>query len=102
MIEGWIKQQKKESEFGAATAEKEWEPEETLIKDEGPASLSIVDAKIKNIIWATGYHPDFSWIKIDGIVENFNKRTNLPEDVHTKVPGFFFLEFPWLGPQRIR
>ncbi|MHA2297440.1 MAG: flavin-containing monooxygenase [Candidatus Hodarchaeales archaeon] len=49
---------------------------------------------VKNIIWATGFHNDYSWIKLE-IFDNqgnpFHKR-----GVVTKMQGIYFIGLKWL------
>jgi putative flavoprotein involved in K+ transport len=51
--------------------------------------------EIQNIIWATGFQMDFSWIHIDGVV---NKQD---QPIHKKgispIGNLFFLGLPWLS-----
>lgn len=46
-----------------------------------------------NIIWATGFNADYSWIKIKNVVDEFGKLN------HNRgvciVPGLFFIGLPW-------
>lgn len=48
---------------------------------------------IQNVIWATGFKPDFSWIGAD----IFNK-AGYPEHVRgvTRMEGLYFLGLPWM------
>lgn len=64
-----------------------WEPEAT------PLPVNIQDANISTVIWATGYHTDFSWIEIpafDGKGYPGHKRGI------SNVQGLYFLGLPWL------
>lgn len=51
--------------------------------------------EIQNIVWATGFKADFSWIQIDGVLG----RQNNP--IHQKgvssIRNLFFLGLPWLS-----
>ncbi|HYP86885.1 MAG TPA: MSMEG_0569 family flavin-dependent oxidoreductase [Polyangiaceae bacterium] len=64
-----------------------WEPEME------PAELELAASGISTVIWATGFHTDFSWI--DAPV--FGARSKV---VHrrgvTSTPGLYFLGLPWL------
>jgi putative flavoprotein involved in K+ transport len=64
-----------------------WQPEKE------PAELDIEASGISTVIWATGFHTDFSWV--DAPV--FDARGKV---VHyrgvTRTPGLFFLGLPWL------
>jgi putative flavoprotein involved in K+ transport len=49
--------------------------------------------EVENVIWATGFHSDYSWIQIPGILNEKGKPS------HTrgvsKVKGLYFLGLPW-------
>ena len=51
--------------------------------------------EVENIIWSTGYRPDYKWINIKGAV---NKLTG---PIHKKgispIEGLYFLGLPWLS-----
>ncbi|MGB7247660.1 MAG: MSMEG_0569 family flavin-dependent oxidoreductase [Phormidesmis sp.] len=64
-----------------------WEPEEE------PLSVDLQAADIGTVIWATGYHTDFSWIGVpafDGKGYPSHKRGV------SVVEGLYFLGLPWL------
>jgi putative flavoprotein involved in K+ transport len=64
-----------------------WQP------DNPPTTLNLRSANINTIIWATGYHTDFSWIKIpafDGQGYPTHQRGV------TTVEGLYFVGLPWL------
>lgn len=50
--------------------------------------------QVKNIIWATGFRADFSWIKVSGVID---EHTGLP--LHdrgvTSQKGLYFIGLPW-------
>jgi len=46
-----------------------------------------------NIIWATGYTPDYSWIDMPNIIQE--KEWPLHERGVTSIKGLFFLGMPW-------
>jgi putative flavoprotein involved in K+ transport len=56
--------------------------------------LNLNDKNISNIIWATGYAYDFSWLKVDTFDEN-------GKPIHqrgvSKEKGIYFLGLPWLS-----
>ena len=39
-------------------------PEPTRVDDAPPLGLDLTSGKIKTIIWATGYRPDYSWLEV--------------------------------------
>lgn len=49
---------------------------------------------VNNVIWATGFHPDYSWIHVKGIFDHngnpIHKRGETP------VSGLYFLGLSWL------
>lgn len=49
--------------------------------------------EVNNVIWATGFRPDYSWIKISGILDQ-NGRSMHTRGV-TMVPGICFLGLSW-------
>ena len=64
-----------------------WEPAEE------PSELDLAEQGISSIVWATGFHTDFSWVEAPvfdarGKVEHFRGVT--------RAPGLFFLGLPWL------
>ena len=64
-----------------------WEPQEAV------RSLDLKSANIATVIWATGYHMDFSWIQIpafDGRGYPTHQRGV------TTVRGLYFIGLPWL------
>ncbi len=56
--------------------------------------LSLAEAGITTIIWATGFVQDFNWLKVDTFDEN-------SKPIHhkgvAKEPGIYFLGLPWLS-----
>ncbi|NOU70237.1 hypothetical protein GC098_02080 [Paenibacillus sp. LMG 31458] len=51
------------------------------------------NVEVENVVWATGFHSDYSWIQIPGILNEKGK------PIHSrgvsKVKGLFFLGLPW-------
>jgi putative flavoprotein involved in K+ transport len=58
------------------------------------SSLDLKKAGITSIIWATGYVPDYSWVKLDAFDEKGRPRHERGVSV---VPGLYFLGLPWLS-----
>jgi putative flavoprotein involved in K+ transport len=85
-IDNWITAQKL-----AAPAEPRyvpiWRPENQ------PVDINIADEGISAIIWATGFHSDFTWIDLDVF-----EASGYPRHVRgiTPQPGLYFLGLPWL------
>ena len=64
-----------------------WQPQNI------PQSINLQTENIGSVIWATGYHMDFSWIDVpafDGKGYPTHKRGV------TTVPGLYFVGLPWL------
>jgi putative flavoprotein involved in K+ transport len=55
-------------------------------------SLDLAAADITSIIWATGYAPDFGWLKVDALDDKGRPRHQ--RGVSTE-PGVYFLGLPW-------
>jgi putative flavoprotein involved in K+ transport len=49
--------------------------------------------KVKNIVWATGFYPDYSWIQIPTILNQKGKPNH--ERGVSSVPGLYFMGLPW-------
>jgi putative flavoprotein involved in K+ transport len=59
-----------------------------------PASLDLGEAGITAVVWATGYRPDFGWVRLPVL-------DSAGDAVHRRgvsaCPGFYFLGLPWLS-----
>lgn len=57
--------------------------------------LDLAEAGIRTVIWATGFGVDYSWLGVDGVLDEsghpVQKRGVSP------VPGMYFLGLPWLS-----
>ena len=59
--------------------------------------LDLAEGNIKTIIWATGYHADLSWLK----VQAFDARGRLAHDGGImKPPGLYVLGMPYLRTRK--
>lgn len=48
---------------------------------------------VNNVIWATGFRPEFSWIELDIFTdEGYPRHTR---GVVTEIPGLYFVGLPW-------
>ena len=88
--------------FPEEVPEAEWEiTNESLLTDPGIELLDAQEAGITNIIWATGWGSNLSWLKVNVNPEtndDFNERTKLPDRIVSKqYPGLFFAGYPWIG-----
>ncbi|MDS9468782.1 NAD(P)/FAD-dependent oxidoreductase [Paracoccus sp. MBLB3053] len=55
-------------------------------------SLDLAEAGITQVIWATGFGVDYSWLKLDALDENGRPRHHRGVSVE---PGIYFLGLPW-------
>ena len=56
--------------------------------------LNLKQNGITAIIWATGYAPDFNWVKLDAFDEKGRPQHERGVSI---VPGLYFLGLPWLS-----
>ncbi len=56
--------------------------------------LNLADAKVRVVLWATGYAFDFSWLKVDTFDSGGRPRH---QRGISKEPGVYFLGLPWLS-----
>ncbi|SHE12397.1 Uncharacterized oxidoreductase CzcO [Chlamydia abortus] len=47
-----------------------------------------------NVIWATGFRPDYSWLEIPGVLDE-NGRPVHSRGVSTTVPNLYYVGLPW-------
>jgi putative flavoprotein involved in K+ transport len=52
------------------------------------------EIQVQNIIWATGFYSDYSWIQIPGAFDDTGKPIN--DRGISPVSGLYFLGLPWL------
>lgn len=64
---------------------------------EPPTQLSLVDAGITSIIWATGYGVDFSWVECGNFQEDGSP---VHQQGVTEVPGLYYLGLVFLHSLR--
>lgn len=60
----------------------------------GAAALDLRHAGIAAVVWATGYRPDFGWVRLpvlDAAGDAVHRRG------FSACPGFYFLGLPWLS-----
>jgi putative flavoprotein involved in K+ transport len=58
-----------------------------------PSELSLADSGITSVVWATGFHTDFSWVEAP-VLDARGKAVH--ERGVTRTPGLYFLGLPWL------
>lgn len=56
-------------------------------------ALDLAAAGVSAVVWATGYHPDFSWVQVPVFDGRGRPRQNRGT---TTTPGLFFLGLPWM------
>lgn len=49
--------------------------------------------KVQNIIWATGFVSEYSWLNIDGVLDDQGRPKHTRGK--TQIPGLYFLGLPW-------
>ncbi|HZV72037.1 MAG TPA: NAD(P)/FAD-dependent oxidoreductase [Saprospiraceae bacterium] len=68
-------------------------PDDSLLTYEPASQLDLDDHYITSIIWATGFKPDFSWIKVP-VLDELGKAIHSNGITTTK--GLYFNGLPWL------
>lgn len=64
---------------------------DTRVQDSPPLTLSLNDTGIRTIIWATGYEPDYSWLKLPV----FDRKGRLDHDGGVVcLPGLYVMGLP--------
>lgn len=65
----------------------------TDVPESPPLTINLADAGIQSIVWATGYHPDFSWLH----VPVFDRKGRIRHDGGVvEAPGIYLLGMPFL------
>lgn len=49
---------------------------------------------VPNVVWATGFYSDFSWLQVDGACDGSG--SPIHEDGVSPIDGLYFLGLPWL------
>ena len=86
-IDEWIEEQGIEAPSGESY-EPPWQP-----PDGAPPTLDLADAGIASVVWATGFHKDWSWVD-PPVFDDMGY-----PDGHrgtTSVPGLYVVGLPWL------
>ena len=66
----------------------------TVVEESPPLLLDLARGKIKTIIWATGFRPDFSWLDVPVLDHKGNIRHD--GGVVADSPGLYLLGLPFL------
>lgn len=74
-----------------APAQAHYEP--VWAPDHEPEALDLTEQGITAIVWAIGYRPDYSWLKV-GVFDGSGRPTHVRGE--TAVPGLSFIGLPWM------
>lgn len=66
----------------------------TAVEDGRPATDEGDHFDVTNVVWCTGFTPEFSWIDIDVFQEDGSPRHE--RGVVPEAPGLYFVGLPWL------
>lgn len=61
--------------------------------DRDPLTLDLASAGVTSIVWAIGYRPDYSWLRV-GVFDGTGRPTHTRGV--TAVPGLYFVGLPWM------
>lgn len=91
-IDGWIAEQGLEGQVVPAARD-----EPTRVTRGAPLTLDLSSGEITTIIWATGFHPDLSWVDLPV----FDSASHLRHDGGVvDAPGVYFLRANFLRRRR--
>ena len=91
MIDGFIMQNQIEAE--PPQPDEADKPDENAECASSVNSLNFEKDDLRSIIWSTGFHGDFSYIKLPVFDEEGNLKQ---KDSVSVIPGLYFLGLPWL------
>jgi putative flavoprotein involved in K+ transport len=91
MIEDWISSNGVSA--GPIEDDPNDEPAAPEVAESGITELDLAEAGVGSVIWCTGFTADFQWIREDVTDENGRP---IHERGISRVPGIYFLGFPWL------
>jgi putative flavoprotein involved in K+ transport len=87
-FDSWARERGRDGEFG--TAER---LAPTEVDESPPLELDLSSGEIRTIVWATGYRPDYSWLKVPVL----DRKTRIRHDGGvTAAPGLYVLGLPFL------
>lgn len=86
-IDSWIATQGIEAPV-EPPFEKIWRPEQEIV------NVDLASAGIASIIWAIGFRPDYSWLRVDCLDERGKPRFRRGV---TDAPGLYFIGLGWLN-----
>jgi putative flavoprotein involved in K+ transport len=69
----------------------------TVVEDAPPLGMDLMDGKIKTVLWATGYSPDFSWLD----VPVFDRKGRIKHDGGVvESPGLYMMGMQFLRKRK--
>lgn len=87
-IDQWVKEAGRETEFA-----KPHRFEATHVDEVPCLGLNLENANIQNVIWATGYRPDYSWLNVPVV----DRKGWIKHDAGVaEAPGMYVLGMPFL------
>ena len=87
-IDAWVTDHGRDGEFPAAHR---FEP--TRIDTDPPLSQDLTDGRIRTVIWATGYRPDYSWLHVPVL----DRKGHIRHDGGVvDAPGMYVMGLPFL------
>ena len=87
-FDDWAQRERRENEVGPP---ERFEP--TRAPESSPLKLSLRNGKVSSIVWATGFHPDYSWLDVPVI----DGKGHLRHDGGVvESPGLYALGLPFL------
>lgn len=66
--------------------------EETRIPAQSPLQYNVSDGRIRTVLWATGYKPDFSYLRLPV----FDRKGRLRHEAGMVAPGLYVLGLPFM------
>jgi len=66
----------------------------TAVEDGRPVTEGGDRFDVSNVLWCTGFRPEFSWIEVDVFQEDGFPRHE--RGVVSEVPGLYYVGLPWL------
>jgi putative flavoprotein involved in K+ transport len=88
-IDEWATRQGLDGEVGAV---QRYHP--TEVEESPPLLLDLTRGRIKTILWATGFKPDYSWLEVPVVDQKGNIRHD--GGVVAEAPGLYLLGTPFL------
>jgi putative flavoprotein involved in K+ transport len=70
------------------------QPDAEVLQLVSPSEIDLVEAGISTIIWATGFSADYSWLKVDGAIDDEGFPAH--DGGVSGADGVFFMGVPWL------